>query len=87
MIPISFPEANTIMRRPNGLEPDQCYDIPAYKGPDGAGCPVVMTLWKFSKEDLEEILRTGELWVAVAGHSMPPIWMSTEYPWEPGIGT
>lgn len=35
--------------------------------------PAVVTCWKLTKEELEEVNRTGRVWVTVIGRSMQPL--------------
>jgi hypothetical protein len=35
--------------------------------------PVVISCWKVTQEELEEIQRTGRVWLMVYGVTMPPV--------------
>jgi len=64
---------------------EQCSDLRAWKGEakieDTEGrVPVIITKWRFNKEDLEEIQRTGEIYLSICGSSMPPVSLFTENP-------
>ena len=66
---------------------EQCGDLPVFKGRDSLGYPVIISCWKLSKEDIEDIQRTGEIYLTITGEVMPPVSLQTEDPWQPGIGT
>ncbi len=86
MIPTTFPEHNFVYTKPKGMTDEQCGDLPVHKGKDTYGNNVIVSCWKLSKEDIEEINQTGTLWILVAGQSMPPIIPSTENPFNPPQG-
>ncbi len=80
MLPIEFKEANITFNKPEGMTDEQCMSVSAFKGQDHEGIPVVITKWAFNKEDLEEIAKTGVVYLQVAGNGMPPVSLYTENP-------
>lgn len=84
MLPISFDGQNFIFTKPRGWSDEQCMDLPVFKGTasDEAGfaIPVIISCWKFSKEDLEEIQKTGCIYLSITGTGMPPVSLFTENP-------
>jgi hypothetical protein len=80
MLPADFPERNFVFTKPSGMTDEQCSDLPVWKGNDRDGFPIIVSKWKLSKEDLEEINRTGEIWLSLTGNGMPPVSVFTEYP-------
>jgi hypothetical protein len=65
---------------------EQCFDLPVFKGnntdEDGNVTPVIISCWRFAKEDLEEIQRTGCIYLSICGHGMPPVSLFTENPFD-----
>lgn len=81
MIPIDFEGSNLKMTAPAGV--DNCFDLMVHKGHDQEGQPAIISFWKFSKEDLEDIKETGGIWLNVSSNSMPPVSLFTENPFKP----
>jgi hypothetical protein len=85
MLPIHFDEANTIFRKPEGWTDEQCSDLSTWRGDmrideHGNTSPTIVSCWQLSKEDLEEINRTGKIWLSITGTGMPPVSLFTENP-------
>lgn len=80
MIPSSFDESNTYLSAPNGM-PD-CLPLSCYIGNDDTKHPVIISCFKLTKEELEEINKTGRVWLTVAGQTMPPVVLSGISPWR-----
>jgi hypothetical protein len=51
----------------------------ALAGPDGQ--PQIATCWEFTDVELEEILKTGKVWVSIVGQGLPPILVTGNKPW------
>lgn len=49
---------------------------------DNGGAPSIISKFKLSKEEIERINETGELWVMVMGTSLPPICPSVWNPFD-----
>jgi len=82
MIPVDFKEANFTFTRPKSMTDEQCGDLRVWKGYDLAGFPIIVSCWRLSKEDLEEINRTGKIWLSVTSEVTPPVSLFTEYPFQ-----
>jgi hypothetical protein len=80
MLPVDFPERNKVFTKPDGMTDEECSDLPVWKGKSTDGIPLIISKWKLSKEDIEEINRTGELWLKIVGDTQPPVELTTEYP-------
>ena len=72
--PTSFPESDGYLGAPPGME-DECAPLSIVRGRDPAGRPVLISCWKFSRAELDEINRTGRVWLGVLGVTMPPAWL------------
>lgn len=71
---IDFLYANMKLVAPPGLE-TRVNDIPVYKGSD-----FIQTCYQFSPQELEEINKTGVLWLSVLGHNWPPLGVNAWIP-------
>lgn len=85
MIAVDFPERNFVFKKPVDMTDEQCSDLCVWKGAatiedTKEEVPVIMSCWKLSKEDLEEIQKTGTIWLSITGHGMPPVSLFTENP-------
>jgi hypothetical protein len=83
MLPCSFDESNAVLSRPPSMNPDQCEPLSIYKGGIRLGgeiLPCVISCWKCTAEELQEIQRTGRVWVNIIGNTMPPIIVSGTLP-------
>jgi len=76
MRPVEFDEQTHILSKPKGVTDEECAPLPVFR--DGEQ---VISCWEFNKEDLEEINRTGRIYLSVvSGHTQPPVWISAESP-------
>jgi hypothetical protein len=82
MLPTQFPEQNFEYLKPADMTDEQCYSLPVFKGYDSEDVPIVISKLKFSKEDLEDINRTGEMYLQIVGHSHPAVSLYTENPFK-----
>jgi len=71
MVPTAFDEENCVFNAPPNM--DNCDALSTWKGNTKEGDPVVISWWKPTKEEMEEIKKTGRIWVIVYGVGMPPI--------------
>ena len=69
----AFPEENAVLDPPPGVSLEDCQALPVWRGPLSNGMPVVITCWKPTIEEWEEMKRTGRVWIIVWGESMPPL--------------
>lgn len=86
MIATAFTEENDVLGPPPGATEDEVHSLSVWRGLVG-NCPCVISCWKPTAAEWEEMQRTGRVWVVVMGVSMPPImplgtnpfeWMSVE---------
>jgi hypothetical protein len=88
MLPVSFPENNFVFTKPQGMTDEQCSDLPVWRGNvpvDEAGTmfPAIISCWQLSKEDIEEIQKTGRIWLSITATGMPPVSVFAENPFVP----
>ena len=72
MEPCFFDEANLTMAPPDGMTEDQVQTIRVQRA-EVDGMPVVISCFKPTQDELDEIQRTGRVWLTVLGHAMPPV--------------
>lgn len=73
MIATAFDEENGVLDGPEGTTCDEVHPLSVWRGPMTDGTPVVISCWKPTIEEMEEIKKTGRIWIMVMGYSMPPI--------------
>ena len=62
-----------------------CEDLPATQGAmdtDAGTIPIVETAWELSKEELEEVVKTGRIYVRFIGTDIIPLCASTKGAFE-----
>jgi hypothetical protein len=84
MEPTSFDESNSYMSAPDGVSDEDCTPLSVFQGiaqlPSGDACPICISCWKLTKEELEQIKTTGRVWLWVYGGGMPPVALTTDKP-------
>lgn len=80
MLPVDFPERNKVFTKPESMTDEECSDLPVWQGKTTDNFPCIISCWKFSKEDLEEIQKTGCIYLSITGNGMPPVSLFTENP-------
>lgn len=78
--PTSFKTTNKVFGEEN-INADQ---IAACVMISEKGKMAVVSKWKLSKEDLEKLEETGEIWLVVQGSKMPPLSLFTNKPSDHG---
>lgn len=81
MIPVSFDRANGVLDKPASLSRDECEPLNVFMGfmlPELY--PVTISCWKFTAEELEQVKKTGRIYLTMMSHSVPPVALSTEMP-------
>jgi hypothetical protein len=73
MVPSSFDESNAVLSKPDAMPDDQCSCLSVLLTTNTVGTPVVLSCWKLTAEERDEILRTGRVWLTVVGETMPPV--------------
>lgn len=72
-LPWDFQESNLVLMPPEGSEPGECVPLPTRRTPDGR----ITSCWKLTDAELEEIARTGVVWLSVwSGHTAPPVYLT-----------
>lgn len=87
MLPTNFEQSNKCYTKPEGWTDEQCMDLNTWEGnviidDIGSTAPAIISCWKLSYEDLQEIQKTGVIWLAITGSGMPPVSLFTENPFK-----
>lgn len=69
---VGFEGVNFTFAAPPGHE-DDVHDLHVAKLPSHT-----VSCWRLTEEELEEVKRTGVVWLQIMGHSMPPVYVSGE---------
>jgi hypothetical protein len=78
---VDFPESNlNLVGTPEDRAAGTVYDLHAHRYQDLDGNWHVITKWRFSPEELEEVRRTGAVWLTCWGKTQPPILVMGNYP-------
>ncbi len=77
---VDFPEANFTFSKPPSMTDEQCLPLRVWKGNDDSGVPIIISKWSLSAEDMEEILKTGSVYLIITGQGMPPVSLHIETP-------
>lgn len=72
MIPASFDESTEVLAAPASMTGDQCEPLCVWRGDNRDGFPCVVSCWKLEQYELDEINRTGRVWLILCGETMPP---------------
>lgn len=75
MKPAEFPEANTIFGPPDGMAVDQVHPIHSWLGSVNGGSldgmSLVITAWRPTPEEIEQLKNGGLVYIAMIGGLMP----------------
>jgi len=80
MVPCGFHESNCVLDKPRDMDHDSCESLQVWRGLYDNGAPAVISCWKLTKDEVEELLATGRVWLHVIGKTMPPVFLSAENP-------
>lgn len=82
MIATAFDEENDVLDGPPGSTAEECSMLSVWRGRQQGGEPVVISCWKPTPNEWEEMQRTGRVWIIVQGTTMPPIHPTGISPWN-----
>lgn len=87
MTPQDFPESNTTFNsRQEGVDTIEGWvgEAPG-PSPDHPPIQTIITCWKPSPEEIQQIIKTGKIWVWFFTNSLPPHSLTSYSPFEPPI--
>lgn len=63
------------------MSAEECSDLHAFVGTDGAGYPVIISQWRPDAADVAGSYSGKPIYLQVYGQRIPPMCIYTEYPW------
>ena len=81
MTSTSFKESNHVLDTPKGSQIN-CDALSVFVGQTDDQTPVVVSCWKLTKDEIDDLLKTGRLWCIIVGQTMPPITLTTVNPFS-----
>jgi hypothetical protein len=82
MVPTAFDGENVILDKPSSMSADDCSTISVLRTETDSGMPVTISCWKLTRDELEEVNRTGRVWLTICGVLVPPVMLATKRPFE-----
>jgi hypothetical protein len=80
MEPCNFEGSNVVLQRPDGMTDEECAPLCVRREVLADTYPVVMSCWKLTEEEFQELLKTKRVWLTVYGVTMPPVALTTVKP-------
>ena len=79
----NFDEANMTLGPPVGVSEDRVQSLRVHRGTfHDTSEAFVLSCYKVTQEELDEINKTGRVWLYVLGPTMPPVILSGVHPFE-----
>ena len=75
----SFDEANAVYGKPEGMSADECNPLSVMRGHVG-NLPCLVSCWKPTQAEMDEIQRTGRVWLVIVGYMLPPLYLAGHKP-------
>lgn len=69
--PVGFEGSNAIMYGFGNVR-----DLQVFKTNPAVETPQIVSAWRLSQEEIDEIVRTGIIWASIYSTGMPPIYIS-----------
>lgn len=82
MIATAFEESNLYFDKPEDMTYDECEALSVFTGRTADGQPIIISCWKATKEELEEINKTGRIWCFHYGTGLQPHALSGTNPFK-----
>lgn len=81
--PVSFIESNHVLvGTPEDRAAGTVIDLPIHRHQDLDGNQHVMSCWRLTPEELEEVKKTGKIWFQCWGTTHPPIYIGGKRPFK-----
>lgn len=82
MVPAAFDEENGVLDPPKGVSIEEVQCLSVFRGPMADGTPVVISCYKPTSKEWEEMRKTGRVWLLVQGTTMPPVSLTGHNPFQ-----
>jgi hypothetical protein len=80
MFPTDFDESNAVLGKPEDMTDEECTPLCVLRAKFAGGEPFVLSCWKLTQEELDEINKSGKVWLMVFGTGMPPVALTSIKP-------
>ena len=77
-VAIAFPESNSSL---GPTEDGVGYILPVHQGSEVLGLSQIISCWKLTPEEVQEVAQTGKVWLRVLG-GHPPVAVQGDSPFE-----
>lgn len=84
MIATAFDEETGVLDPPPGMTHEECDCLSVWRGLVN-GLPTVISCWKPTTEEMEEIRKTGRVWLWVLGDTIPPVHLAGVSPFKQAV--
>lgn len=79
--PITFTAQNTTCVIGDN-DPAVVKGLPAWSGTDTRGLSQIISCWKLTPRELQEVALTGVVWIGIMGTRQPPVWIAGLNPFD-----
>lgn len=66
-----------ILGKPQGMTDEQCGSLPIFRDIEHNQ---MISCFELTQDEIEEIQKTGRIYLGVAGMNHPPVWLQVETP-------
>ncbi len=81
--PANFDEANDVLNATTGVAPgDKVLPLNILRTETVNGTPCTVSCWKLTQHELDEINRTGRVWLTIIGRKCPPVGVYGSKPFQ-----
>lgn len=81
MVPTDFEGSNLVLGKPPEMLDEDCTPLNVRIGQE-SGYPVIVSCWKLTQEEVDELIKTGRIYLTVYGQMMPPVSLSGKKPFD-----
>ena len=72
MKPIEFPEANTILNKPDEMTDEECMPLPVCVCRDSEDLPLIISCWEPTPEEWDALRKQGRIYIAIVSEEYHP---------------
>jgi len=70
--PIEFPEANTVLNKPDNMTDEECMPLPVCVCRDSEDLPLIISCWEPTTEEWDTLLKQGRIYIAIVSEEYHP---------------
>lgn len=72
MKPIEFPEANTVLNKPDEMTDEECMPLPVCVCRDSEDLPLIISCWEPTAEEWDTLRKQGRIYIAIVSEEYHP---------------